>query len=398
MTKNTIPRALKRQQTLAQQLEPLSVRIERQAAQRVIQPIGLDPSRELTRSLHGVIEELQRSVALDSTRALLSPLEKIRVIGAEFHKQFRLPKPVEFPKLLQSIERDTVSGLLAPHRKIDASLAEAMKAMKSPWLNMQDEIGSLTGIAGLNELGHLLQTTTTFDVAPAKRVRSLLGDWRKKIDWPAEIFTDPLARSEFYLDLGLEPTLTEFPAEAFHEALKTAGIKGGPPYPTEPYNRHDQHQDEEETGFERNNAAHDRLQRFESKIRDFISGQMECAFGENWVETRVPPETRKQWEDKRNTARTKGEPLQPPIAYADFTDYERIIVNKANWRDVFVQFFQRITSVQESLQRLYPIRVCTMHGRFITQDDELYLLAETQRLSRAMDQSGSPDSGTTQDD
>ena len=62
------------------------------------------------------------------------------------------------------------------------------------------------------------------------------------------------------------------------------------------------------------------------------------------------------------------------------------IVNKKNW-PVFLRFFQRKASLQESLQRLYPIRVCTMHARFITQEDELYLLAETQRLSLAMDQS-----------
>ena len=391
MTKDTIPKALKRQQALLQQLEPLSLRIERLVPQRHIQPIVPDPTRELARSLHGAVEDLRRSIARDSARALLSPLENIRLFGAEFHKQFRLPKPVEFPKLLQSIEMDAASGLVAQHRKLEASLADLMKAMSTPWLNTQHEIRSLTGIAGLNKLGQILQTAPTFEIAAAKRVRSLLGDWRKKIDWPAEIFTDRLARSDFYVELGLQPALTEFPAEAFHEALTIAGIKGSQPPLTDPFNRaHDRHEDEKEAKFERNNAAHDRLQRFETQVRQFIGEQMECAFGENWIEDRIPPEIVKEWKNKQKAARNKGEPPQPLIAYADFTDYERIILNKKYW-PVFVPFFRRKTSVQESLQRLHPIRVCTMHARFITQEDELYLLAETQRLSLAMDQSTRPE-------
>ena len=399
MKKDTIPEALRQQQALQQQLEPLSLRIEGLTSRRMIDPVVFDPTRDLARALHGAAADLQRSVALDGTQALISRLETIRLAGVELHKQFRLPNPVEFPKLLQSIEMDAASGLLAQHRELVASIAETMKAISTPWLNMQNEIRSLTGIARLSELGQIVQTATTFEIAAAKRIRSLLGDWRKRIDWPAEIFTDPLARSDFYLDLGLEPALTEFPPEAFHEALTMAGIKGGPPRLTDPYNRtHGWHQNEEEGGFERNNAAHDRLQRFETQIRNFISGQMECAFGENWVEAGVPPEMRKEWEDKRNTARDKGEHPEPLIAYADFSDYERIIVNRTNWKDVFARFFRRKTSVEESLRRLYPIRVCTMHARFITQDDELYLLAETQRLSHAMDQSEGPERGGTQDD
>ena len=387
MTKDTIPRALKQQQALLQQLEPLSLRLERLARQRPIELTVPNPTRELERALHGAVEDLRRRVVLDTRNVLPSRLENIRRLGAELDKQFRLPKPVEFPKLLQSIEMDAASAFLARHQKVEASLRETMKAMSTPWLNMQHTIRSLTGIAGLNELGQIVQRASTLEVAPAKHLRSLLGDWRKKIDWPVEIFTDPLARSEFYLDLGLEPALTEFPAEAFHEALSIAGIKGYSPPLTHPHKRaDDSDEDEEEARFERNNTAHDHLQRFESRMRQFISDEMERTFGENWVEEGIPSKIVKAWKEKQSIGRDKGERPRPLIAYADFTDYELIIVNKNNW-PVFRRFFQRKTSLQESLQRLYPIRVCTMHARFITQEDELYLLAETQRLSLAMDQS-----------
>lgn len=387
MTKDTIPKALEQQQALLQQLEPLSLRLERIARQRPIERTVPNPTRELERALHGAVEDLRRSVVLDTRNVLPSRLENIRRLGTELDKQFRLPKPVEFPKLLQSIEMNAASEFLARHQKVEASLRETMKAMSTPWLNMQHTIRSLTGIAGLNELGQILRTAPALEIAPAKRVRSLLGDWRKKIDWPAEIFTDPLVRSEFYLDLGLEPALTEFPAEAFHEALSIAGIKGYPPPLTHPHKRaDDSDQDEEEAEFERNNTAHDHLQRFETRIRQFISDEMKRTFGENWVEDGIPSKIVKKWKEKQRIALDKGERPRPLITYADFTDYELIIVNKKNW-PVFLRFFQRKASLQESLQRLYPIRVCTMHARFITQEDELYLLAETQRLSLAMDQS-----------
>ena len=88
--------------------------------------------------------------------------------------------------------------------------------------------------------------------------------------------------------------------------------------------------------------------------------------------------------DKRQKALDFGEPERPLIAYADFTDYVTIITRKDNWKAVFEDVFRRAESVTESLQRLYPIRICTMHARLITQDDELYLYVETKRILAAI--------------
>ncbi len=86
----------------------------------------------------------------------------------------------------------------------------------------------------------------------------------------------------------------------------------------------------------------------------------------------------------RSMALEDREPERRLIAYADFTDYVRMIVRKDNWEQIFRPFFRRKALVQESLQRLCPIRVCAMHARVITQDDELFLMAETVRLLKAM--------------
>ena len=120
------------------------------------------------------------------------------------------------------------------------------------------------------------------------------------------------------------------------------------------------------------------------QIRKFIDEQMTEAFGSNWIKHRIDGQMRKQWEEKQEKAEANGEREWPLIAYADFTDYVKIITQKNNWRDVFEEFFDRKESVQESFQRLYPIRVCTMHARLITQDDELYLCVETKRILKAI--------------
>jgi hypothetical protein len=111
---------------------------------------------------------------------------------------------------------------------------------------------------------------------------------------------------------------------------------------------------------------------------------MTAAFGENWIKQRVPGEVWQKWHQKRELARERCEALWPLIAYADFTDYVPIITRKDNWEALFKPFFRRSQFVSESFQRLYPIRICTMHARLITQDDELYLEVELRRLLTAI--------------
>ena len=68
------------------------------------------------------------------------------------------------------------------------------------------------------------------------------------------------------------------------------------------------------------------------------------------------------------------------MKHPDFTDYVRVICKKDNWRNVFAPFFGREPSVRESFQRLYPVRLDTMHARPVTQSDELLLYVETRHL------------------
>ena len=227
MTDDILKNALRAQDALRRQLDPLSARIGALQADSAIQRLiaDADHTRDLMRTILGPAEELRRSLLLDKIPSLASDLEGIRSLGIELENQFRLPSLPETPTLLRALEMDKTARPFAHYRDHTAELRHAVEAMTTPWLNIQDQLRSLTGFVELQEIGHVLRTLPTFDLDPAQRLRSHLGDWRDRIDWPADIFIDSLARSGFYVERGLDPALTDFPASAFHEAITIAGIK-----------------------------------------------------------------------------------------------------------------------------------------------------------------------------
>lgn len=126
------------------------------------------------------------------------------------------------------------------------------------------------------------------------------------------------------------------------------------------------------------------LRRFEIKMRRFIDSAMSAAFGDEWYEQQVPSNRLEQWRSKRDKEIAKGLPEQRLINYADFTDYKIIIENNENWQRVFQPVFCSKEEVQESLVRLYPVRIATMHARSVTQADRLLLHFEVTRVFRAI--------------
>lgn len=175
--------------------------------------------------------------------------------------------------------------------------------------------------------------------------------------------------------------LTDFPVPAFHESAVIAGldtqIDDELPHQTEDVN-------EEDFGFERAEKAFSELRRFERAVRKFIVEVMVDTFGEQWIKRQLPPNMREKWEEKRQTDIDAGNPEQPLIEYADFSDYRMIIERADNWKGVFKHVFQRPEDIRESLQRLNPVRIATMHSRIVTMEDELLLMVETKRVLKAI--------------
>jgi hypothetical protein len=364
--------------------------------------IGLDPTllraMESARSIKTdpIIRDIMGMSArrAEITRAALGPLEQLRHSGAfeelkrstfaaslamnAIREQFQRPEMLEVARLMEQMRSDmafAVRPLIAQREELQHAIA----SMRTSWLDMNNSVRSMRGFAELQGIGAALARMPAFDETFAAGLRAHLGDWRGGIALPKDILQNTSARSAFYEDLGFDPALTAFPVDAFDEAVDVAGLRLPAPVLVESY-AISARDDEEEAGFERTNAAHDRLLRFETMLRRFIDELMTRDFGPHWTEKCLPDGMRDDWVDKRDRAQAKGEKPRPLIAYADFTDYEKIVRKKQNWNTTFKGVFQRGEFVTESFQRLYPIRLCTMHARLITADDELYLFVEVKRF------------------
>jgi hypothetical protein len=363
-------------------------RLARERAIAFAQPLGSHDLLESMRKAEMMIPRLaigpiaemrdaglfvtQQRVLRNSVAASFGMLER-------FEAGFRLPSSVEAARLVTQFDYGATAQALSFVTESTSVLA-AMKRMRTPWLDTANPLISCASFAAIQGMAHAIVKAPSFDVDIASALRLELGDWRDPIVWPEEIFHDLQARSVFYGSLGVNPVLTAMPAPAFRETLEVAGL-------LEPSTDIEEVVDDRrkalELGFGRTNEAHDRLQRLEVEIRLFIEAVLSAEYGDEWLKRSVPDTTLEEWKQKQAKARRHTDTIYSLIFYADFTDYERIMCRKDNWKH-FEPYFKRKESLLESFQRLYPIRIDTMHARMITQDDELFLLVEYKRMTRAL--------------
>lgn len=383
-------RELHERSGIGQMMETARLANENSGITRMLDTINLQ--KDLARTALGPLWELRNAGVLDPPWR--AEIEKMRETLGAFEARFRLPQMEETARLWKQYEESSVthlakqlqeaSGIAAMARLTQPSsdVLRAMESMRSPWLDMQSSLKSIAGFAEIQGIGASLRSLGAFDETLSAALRHNLGDWRDEITWRPEVLTDLAARSEFYLSLGFNPALTDFPRPAFEQSLDIAGLR---PALTPPDADADLAEDDgEEEAFQRTNAAQGVLLRLERLLRKFIDEEMTKAFGPNWMKHRLPNGLRDEWEEKKRKAEKDGAEERPLIEYIDFTDYVRLICKTDNWKDVFSVAFGRVESVRETFQRLHPIRLDTAHGRLITQDDELLLSVEFKRLEKAI--------------
>ena len=336
-------------------------------------------NEEITRAAFGPLSELRLAGILDLDSSWRPEIDVARQAMEGYQARFKLPEIAETARLL-------ATNVIARYAEESSSLKRAMESMRTPWLDIQETMRSVAGFAEIQHIGHALRTLPAFDENLSATLRVDLGDWRDPIAWRPEIITDLATRSDFYVSLGFNPELTDFPLPAFEQSLDIAGLPrelppSGGGQDAGPLRNED---DREEEGLGRTNGAHNSLQRLERLLRKFIDEQMTQAFGSVWAKQRMPNGLYDQWREKKRKAEEAGAEVRPLVEYADFRDYPGIICRGDNWREVFGAPFVRKESVRESFQRLYPIRLDVAHSRLITQDDELLLRVEVRRLMKVM--------------
>ena len=141
----------------------------------------------------------------------------------------------------------------------------------------------------------------TKDVPALLRVG--IGDWWNSITWPPAIFDDLAARSEFYVGLGFDTELTDFPAPAFRETVTIARLRREPPTLVDAYGAPvaRAESDDKEIALVRTNEAHDWLLRLETQLRRFTDHHMTHAYGPDWPRHRLPNGLYEKWAKKEAT-------------------------------------------------------------------------------------------------
>jgi len=309
-------------------------------------------------------------------------------LASQYAELFRNPYHSELDKVAETARQALgTSNLTSAKFQIQCDeIRKVAESIHSPWINSQNVLASIQGIEGLSSIGKVLRESIhPFEKSTTHFLRDQLGDWR----WASastSALLDPIQRSEFYVDKGLNPLLINYPSDAFDEAISATGIRPEIRESFAPgYQRPSETVTSDDEPATHMVEAFKTIYAFESRIRRFINEIMSEKYGPNWARHRVHGDLKREWEEKRNKALESGEPEHPLICYADFTHYETIIVRKDNWEEVFKAVFRNKESVAESFRRLYPMRIPTMHSRIIVSDDMLYLFAETRRLLRAME-------------
>ena len=303
-------------------------------------------------------------------------------IVKDFEERFRLPLQDELSRIEEILTPNWSPLALETINKIAADF----ELIRQPWIDTENFARSIAGFAELHALGDAFRTMEPFSAKLTSVLREDLGDWRHITSFPENIYDDPMVRSDFYENLGMNKALTAFPWGTFNHLVDVSQFR----LPTMPprikaYTTGQQDEGKDvDPDLHRNKEAYTLLLNFETQIRHFIDKEMTRAFGTSWTKHRVHGNLTKEWKEKREKAQDNGEEASPLIAYSDFGDYIQIIIRNDNWQDVFKPLFKNKESVKESFRRLHPIRICTMHSRIITPDDELFLLAETRRILKAI--------------
>ena len=185
-------------------------------------------------------------------------------------------------ELLSQTSHDIVN-VMERHKLPMVALQRSFEAMSTSWIDKENSLRSINGFVALQGIGHGLNTIEPFNTRLADALRTELGDWRKKVSWPKDIFLNPVSRTSFYREQGLNPTLTAFPSDAFEEITGNTGLKGTQIPVAEKYGFDSEREAaEKDVALERNSAAYGKIYRLETQLRRFIDERMEQAFGTDW--------------------------------------------------------------------------------------------------------------------
>lgn len=298
----------------------------------------------------------------------------------DYGARFRVPVNSELMRAASELYTLPPGMSEFEYARVKHSIIDAAIRIDVPWLDRLNPTASLAAFSGLASLREEIGREHPFGHSVTDAMRRALGDWRG-VSFDPLLALQTEARLAFYEQVGLNTSLTDFPVESYPAVLRESGLGDKPevemeaaewpadlpPPPPEMV------------------KSYRLVTGIEVQLRLFIEISLVAVAGASWLKHRVPGSVRLRWEQRRDEARDRGEVVQPLIAYADFTDYVDVIIEKRNWDDAFQPIFRRKTFVQESFERLKPNRNITMHIRGTLESADLLLLrCEVEQIWRAI--------------
>lgn len=348
-------------------------------------------------SLSGILARHKSISALESLGGIF---EKERIASSQFLKMAAPVVPSfigDSIKLSKTLSDSSVLGRMksisdynpAPHLKIgetikNLELGSVFKTMAigSAIERLVPKIPSMFASEALalqqfKSLGSVIRSPDVFGEAHSEAVRASLGDWRGTLVVPT------LAQS-LYVTQGFDRGLTELPDEEFFGVVSEAGLTH-PSTDIELFGPVIVDVGDEELSQEELNArCYARIYRLENRLRAFIDEAMTARFGKSWFK-QLPNDVKENLKEVQEKKRSAGEE-RTLIECTDFSHYIKIIFKGDLWRDVFSPLFgtRRKEDVQESLNRLKPIRDTAMHSNPVSHEDWVMLYFETGRLLKVI--------------
>ena len=127
----------------------------------------------MLRALESPLDELRRAGVFDTV--FHSELGLARQWLADYESRFRLPDVGHISRLITELQ--ATSNLT----RVGSAFQRAIESMKSPWLDIDNEIGSVKRLFELKGIGALISRQSTFDQTTTESLRNSLGDWRDAI-------------------------------------------------------------------------------------------------------------------------------------------------------------------------------------------------------------------------
>ncbi len=128
------------------------------------------------------------------------------------------------------------------------------------------------------------------------------------------------------------------------------------------------------------------LKNLEQKTRNFLEIEL-SEINPKWWKQLIPgdvkgnAEKRKAEDEERKTWEYKEQPL---ISYIDFTDYEKIISQNNNWKEIFQYVFRDKTAISAKLKEIDPIRNAISHSRNLDPHEEKQLRFYSEEILRTI--------------